>query len=161
MMYQQNWFEHMWVIRNVPVVARLFKKEFRILPDTFSLIINIVNEAMSRQNTVFREAIPIRKRVAIAIWRLATGNAYRVISKVFGVSRGTVNDVLLEFCTTLSLIAPQYIKCPVTAWETSVMIDLFQLSTNCPIPQVVGCLDATHCEITFPDIVGKADYYDR
>lgn len=92
---------------------------------------DVVNKPMSRLDTTFKEAIPIRQRVAIALWRLATGNAYRVISKVFGVSKATVSSVVIEFCTVLSLIAPNYIKFPVTARETSVMIDLFQLSTNC------------------------------
>ena len=47
------------------------------------------------------------------------------------------------------------------AATTSVMIDLFQISTGCPIPQVVGCLDCTHCQITSPDIISKADYFNR
>ena len=159
--YHQNWFENIWAIREVQIVKELFKREFRMSPETFSMIINIVDQPMSRQDTRYREAVPIHKRVAIAIWRLATGNAYRVISKVFGVSMSTVSNVVLEFCTVLSLIVSQHIKFPDTAAETSVMIDLFQITTNCPIPQIVGCLDCTHCKVICPDIVSYSDYFNR
>ena len=40
---------------------------------------------MARKNTKFRRAIKIERRVALALWRLATGSSYRNVSKVFGV----------------------------------------------------------------------------
>ena len=45
-----------------------------------------------RQNTMLREAIPLEKRVAVAIWRLSTGNSYRVVAKAFGVAIKVVID---------------------------------------------------------------------
>lgn len=159
--YQQHWFEYMWNLRNEPTVMKLFQKEFRIFPDTFAFIVNVVNGPMSRQNTVFREAVEIQKRIAIAVWRLATGNAYRVVSKVFAISEATVNDVVLQFCAVLTMIAQQFIRFPITEEETARMIDLFRISTNCGIPQVVGCLDSTHCQIISPDVQSKASYINR
>ena len=58
----------MWQLRHDASVKELFKKEFRILPDTFEFIIAIVNVPLSRQDTVFIEAIDISKRVAVALW---------------------------------------------------------------------------------------------
>ncbi|KAA8578760.1 hypothetical protein FQN60_010714 [Etheostoma spectabile] len=38
---------------------------------------------MGRMNTNYRLAVPVRKRVAIALWKLATGIEYRTISHLF------------------------------------------------------------------------------
>ena len=95
------------------------------------------------------------------MWRLATGNAYRVVAKIFGVGISTVSDLVGQFCAIHTAVAPNYIKFPSDAAETSVMIDLFQLSTGCPIPQVVGAIDCTHCRIKSPASRSKVDYFNR
>lgn len=159
--YRQHWFEDLWSVRNYPLAAEVFKKQFRVTPETFSIILNLTGPSMLRQNTALREAVPLQKRVAVAMWRLATGNAYRVISKVFGVGVSTVSILVREFITILATIAPNFIKGPTDAAETSVLIDLFQLSTGCPIPQVVGAIDCTHCPINAPATDSKVDYFDR
>ena len=66
--YHQFWFDFMWQLRHDASVKELFKKEFRILQDTFEFIIAIVNVPLSRQDTVFIEAIDISKRMAVALW---------------------------------------------------------------------------------------------
>ena len=148
-------------LRNNDIIKKIFKREFRVYPQTFEFIINVVGQIMTRQNTNFRDAILLEKRVAIALWRLATGNAYRVISKVFGVSSASVNLILLEFCSTMRAIAAIFIFFPTTVQETRVAIDLFQVFTHCEIPQVVGCLDCMQTPMFCPDIESKADYYSR
>lgn len=159
--YQQRWFENIWVIRQTAYIKILFKKEFRMFPDTFEEIILMVNRPMIRENTNLREAIPVEKRVAIALYRLATGNAYRTISKIFGVSLASVNDIILQFCTILNMISAEFINFPRTVDETQDKIDKFHVMFDCQIPQVVGCLDATHIEIVCPNIQSKADYFNR
>ena len=47
--YDQNWFRNLWAIRNNQIAAELFKKEFRVSPQTFQEIINIVTRPMMRQ----------------------------------------------------------------------------------------------------------------
>ena len=159
--HHQNWFEILWEARYNPIVENLFQKQFRMLPRTFEQVVNLVTEPLIRQDTMFREAVTIHKRVAVAVWRLATGNSYRAISKVFGINCSTVNVILLEFCTVIYVLSSQFINFPVTEDETSIMIDLFRISSDCELPQVVGCLDSTHCKIRCPDVESKADYFNR
>ena len=59
-------------------VLEPFKDDFRIYPNTFVDIVNLVEGNISKQDIKFRKAIPIEKRVAIAL--VATGN-WRRISK--------------------------------------------------------------------------------
>ncbi|KAA8577861.1 hypothetical protein FQN60_001071 [Etheostoma spectabile] len=45
---------------------------------------------MGRMNTTYLPSVSVRKRVAIALWKLATGIEYRTISHLFGVGLSTV-----------------------------------------------------------------------
>ena len=74
-MYHQNWFENHWRNLNDPTINIIFKKEFRMSSETF------IGAGMKKQDIV-----------AIALQRLATGNACHVVlSKVVGVSPTVVN----------------------------------------------------------------------
>ena len=53
---------------------QMWKEHFRVSKRTFDFICDLVRPELSRQNTRLRLAIPLEKRVAVAIWRLATGN---------------------------------------------------------------------------------------
>ncbi|KAJ7986834.1 hypothetical protein DPEC_G00332520 [Dallia pectoralis] len=39
---------------------------------------------MKRRDTSFRKCVPLKKRVAIALWKLATGTEYRTVGHLFG-----------------------------------------------------------------------------
>ena len=77
--YEQRWFEKMTARKDEPIFQELWKNEFRMLPSTFDFIVNLVEADMRKEDTYFRKAIS--KRVACALWRLSTGNSYRVVSK--------------------------------------------------------------------------------
>ena len=116
---------------------------------------------MQKQNTTFRNSIKIEKRVAVALWRLSTGNSYRTVSKVFGIAKSTVVKIVNNFCAEICNISPQFIKFPKNAVETASQIQRFKVMTECVIPQVVGAIDGSHIEIISPDCVSKVDYYSR
>ena len=153
--YHQHWFETIWRLRRHQFVSKFFKCEFRVTPDTFEFILQLVNRSMSRDNTIFRDAIGIEKRVGIALWRLSTGNSYRTIAKVFSVSPPSVNRIVLEFCTVLNMIAGDFIKFPDNELATRQQIQ----KLGCPIPQVVSIIDGTHIKIKCPDIPSKSDLF--
>lgn len=159
--YQQSWFDVIWRMRGNDIVKEIFRKEFRMYPATFDFIVNIVNTPLERQNTNLRECIPIHKRVAIALWRLATGNQYRVVAKVFGVGITSVYHILIEFCVVLTILAPYFIKLPSSTDECAEIITKFRRYTDCKLPQIVGCIDCTHIRITKPIGEGSADYVNR
>ncbi|KAJ4928607.1 hypothetical protein JOQ06_004237 [Pogonophryne albipinna] len=52
--------------------------------ETYTYLCNKLRPAMERQDTAFRVCIPLKKRVAIALWKLATGSEYRSIGHLFG-----------------------------------------------------------------------------
>ena len=149
--YEQMWFEKMIARKDEPIFQELWKNEFRMLPSTFDFTVNLVEADMTKEDTYFRKTIRIQKRVACALWRLSTENSYRVVSKVFGVGRSTVSQIVKEFCKTL----------PKTRMEVALEIQKFQDSVDCKIPQTVGAIDGPHIEINSPTGESKIDYFNR
>ena len=66
-----------------------------------------------------------------------------------------------EFCQTLALIAPRFIRFPRTSLEVGEAITKFKSDVGCKIPQAFGVVDGTHIEIMAPDVPTKADYFSR
>ncbi|XP_031557719.1 protein ANTAGONIST OF LIKE HETEROCHROMATIN PROTEIN 1-like [Actinia tenebrosa] len=141
----QFWFEELLNNRNLD---HLWREHFRVNRNTFDFICGIVGPYMSKQDTILRQAIPVEKRVAIALWRLATGNSYRTVALSFGIGRCTAMNIKDEFCSALMRRVNEFIKFPKTEDETRRCIQGFQnIST---FPQVVGALDGSHIPITAP-----------
>ena len=101
-----------------------------------------------RQNTILREAITVEKRVAVALWRLATGISYRTVGLTFGIGRCTAMNVKDEFCSALMRRANDFIKFPKAEAETRQAIQKFQDISH--FPQVVEALDGSHIPIKAP-----------
>ena len=81
----------------------LWYEHFKASRDTFEHICALVGPGLARQNTILREAISVEKRVAVALWRLATGDSYRTVRLTFGIGRCTAMNAKDEFCTALLL----------------------------------------------------------
>ena len=65
------------------------------------------------KDTRIRQAISVRKRVAVAWWTLAINADYRPIGHLFGISKGSICVILDEFCTIIAdVMLPRYIKIP-------------------------------------------------
>ena len=65
--YQQNWFECIWQNRYEDIVRELWEKEFRMSAETFQILVDKVSLRMQKQDTRYRNAIVVHKRVAIAV----------------------------------------------------------------------------------------------
>jgi len=52
---------------------------------------------LAKQDKNRRRAIPVEKRVPVALWQLATGNSYRSMGLVFGVRRYTAMNFVQHF----------------------------------------------------------------
>ena len=59
-----------------------WRSDFRMSQDTFRDIVRVVQAALEKRDIQFRRAIPIEKRVAIALWRLSTGNSFQRLFKL-------------------------------------------------------------------------------
>lgn len=141
----QFWFEQLVVNR---YQDHLWCEHFRVSRDTFEHICGLVSPELVRQNTILRQAISVEKRVAVALWRLATGNSYKTVGLTFGIGRCTAMNVKDEFCTALLRRANDFMKFPKTEAETRQSIQEFLDISR--FPRIVSALDESHIPIRAP-----------
>ena len=149
----------MWRNRHNDIYCELWQKEIGMSPSTFECIIDLVEQNMTKADTVFRKAVPVEKRVGAGLWRLSTGNSFRTISKEFGIGKSTVIKLVNEIISELVRMSPEFIKFPKTTLKTGTKIRSFYYFTGCKIPQVLRAIDGKHIEILAPFSDSKVDYF--
>ncbi|KAL8054411.1 hypothetical protein ABFX02_05G135750 [Erythranthe guttata] len=125
-----------------------FKKAFRMGKDTFDFICNELSSVVAKENTMLRDAVPVRQRVAVCLWRLATGEPLRLVSKKFGLGISTCHKLVLEVCSAIkTVLMPKYLKWP-DEEQLSRVKDKFESISG--IPNIVGSMYTTHIPIIAP-----------
>ena len=60
-------------------------ENLRMLREAFDYLCNELSPYISKRDTNYRKAIPVRERVAITLYRLADTAPYRTVANLFGV----------------------------------------------------------------------------
>jgi hypothetical protein len=135
-----------------------FKKAFRMGKDTFEMICNELTSAVAKENTMLRDAVPVRQRVAVCIWRLATGEPLRLVSRRFGLGISTCHKLVLEVCSAIkNVLMPKYLQWPD---DESIRMIKDEFGSVSGIPNVVGSMYTTHIPIIAPKI-SVAAYFNK
>ncbi|XP_078476573.1 uncharacterized protein LOC144737656 isoform X2 [Lampetra planeri] len=83
-------------------------QSFGLSRDAFAGVCSALGPALQRRDTTFRLCVPVDKRVAMALWKLANGGGggggagYKGAAQLFGVSVTTVWRCVQEFCSAVS-----------------------------------------------------------
>ncbi|KAK4770394.1 hypothetical protein SAY87_030926 [Trapa incisa] len=135
-----------------------FRKAFRMGRDTFDMICEELNSVIAKEDTTLRSAIPVRQRVAVCIWRLATGEPLRLVSKKFGLGISTCHKLVLEVCSAIkTVLMPKFLLWPDEDSLRKIKEE-FELVSS--IPGVVGSMYTTHIPIIAPKI-SVAAYFNK
>ena len=133
-------------------------KNFRMSRDTFEDLCKEVSPYLQKQDTKFRKAISIDKRVAVSLWRLSTNCEYQTIGHLFGISKSAVCDIVKEFCFVVNThLLSKYICIPKDEDLVKVVRE-FEIKWG--FPQTAGAIDGSHIPIKAP-VRYHADYYNR
>ncbi|KAG6938803.1 hypothetical protein G0U57_005265, partial [Chelydra serpentina] len=106
---------------------------------------DLLSPALKRQDTRMRAALRIQKRVAIALWKLATPDSYRSVANQFEVGKSTVGVAVMQVANA---IVELLLSKVVTLGNVQVMIDGFAAMG---FPNCGGAIDGTHIPILGPD----------
>eukprot|EP00794_Sanderia_malayensis_P017876 gene17876-19655_t len=133
-------------------------KNFRMKKATFVFICEQLRPYLQKEDSNMRKAIPVEKRLAIALWRLATGSYYNTIGHLFGISEASACRICDEVCSLVATkLLPRFIKFPEGA-ELDEVIEDFEKRWG--FPQCAAAIDGSHIPIKAP-IEYHADFYNR
>ncbi|KAG6931370.1 hypothetical protein G0U57_001905, partial [Chelydra serpentina] len=138
----QVWDESQWL------------RNFRMRKGTFLELCELLSPALKRQDTRMRAALTIQKRVAIALWKLATPDSYRSVANQFGVGKSTVGVAVMQVAHA---IVDLLLSKVVTLGDVQVIIDGFSAMG---FPNCGGVIDGTHIPILGPAHQGS-QYINR
>lgn len=146
-----------WYDTTVPTLSDAdFKANFRVTRQTFAYIVSSCS-SLVRQDTNMRRCIPLHKRVALSLYRLASSAEERTVAHLFSVSRSSVNNIYREFCDILVDVLEPQIVCVPSLNDVQDHVRQFEASTG--FPQGFGALDGCHVKVS-PPKENAQDYYN-
>ena len=118
----QNWFSVLMSRRDLDF---WWKDHFRVSRRTFMSIVEIVRPFMTTQDNNFRPATLVEKKVAAALWCLATGESYRSIGITLGMGEASAQAYSIQFCDVIYSFRNRFISLPSSAVEIQGVIAQF------------------------------------
>ncbi|XP_028995729.2 uncharacterized protein LOC114848960 [Betta splendens] len=140
-----DWWERVAMIEFQPSD---WLDKFRMSRETFFYLCDKLRPRLARQDTSFRLALPVEKRVAVALWRLASNVEYRTISSLFGVGKSTVCRCVRDMCHAIvALLSSLYLR-PPSAQDLEDSAQLFL--SHWGFPHCVAAVSTLHTAIITP-----------
>nr|XP_048718469.1 Kv channel-interacting protein 1 isoform X1 [Caretta caretta] len=116
---------------------------------TFMELCDLLSPALKRKNIKMRAALTVHKRVAIALWMLATPDSYRSVWNQFGVGKSTVGAAVMQVASAITELLLSRV---VTLGNVQVIVDGFAAMA---FPNCGGAVDGTHIPILGPEHQGS------
>lgn len=135
----------------VPLLSNTrFVKKFRLGRKAFQILVDELHDKLFKNDTKFRKAIPVPKRIAIALYYLKSNQTAQEVANTFGVGESTVNSLLHEFCDAVNdKMLQKYVVFPESLDEKKAIAEDFM--TRWQFPNTYGSLDGTHIPIISPE----------
>lgn len=148
--------------------------------ECFHFVVSLVKDEMAPKECTVREPIALEKRVAIALYCLASAAEFRVVGDVFGVSISSVHNCVMKFCDALTDHVDRFIFMPnedeakeiaerISTYEGFPQVIIFlgipviyftiQYQLNF-LFKVIGMIDGSHIPIK-PPLDGYSDFVNR
>uniref|UniRef100_A0A8C6L7L8 DDE Tnp4 domain-containing protein n=2 Tax=Nothobranchius furzeri TaxID=105023 RepID=A0A8C6L7L8_NOTFU len=134
---------------SVPVLDRFFNQEdprpdFRLSRESFVVLLNLLNQDR-------RHGWGATIETLVFLFWLASGTSYRVVSRVFGMPRSTVHDIVHRVTEDVVAILHQVIHLPKTPEEMEVVSRGFAgLARHRAFMKAAGAIDGCHIRIKAP-----------
>ncbi|RVE47950.1 hypothetical protein evm_007464 [Chilo suppressalis] len=133
--------------------SKEFQNFVRMSDSDFEYLLQKISPVISKQDTVFRESIPAKIRLAVTLRYLATGDSYRSLHYIFKISSQLISQIVPEVCQALIDVLKDTVKIPTSPEEW------FAVARRFRFPHCVGALDGKHIKIQCPPATGS-EYYN-
>lgn len=122
---------------------------------SFAKLCEDLNPYLFKKDTKFRDAIPVKKRVAIVLYFLKAGIDYSVLADLFSIGKSTVQAIVQEFLAAVAVRYKGLIKFP-TEDEKALISEGYERKWQ--YYDCFGALDGVHIPILAPQ-ENAAEYY--
>ncbi|KAK5868906.1 hypothetical protein PBY51_009881 [Eleginops maclovinus] len=123
-------------------------QHFRVSRETFSYLCTTLKPQLKRQDTNYRLCIPLQKRVALTLYKLAHACDYKTVADLFAVGVASVCRCVHEFCTAIiEVLKPQLVLTPNKS-QLQEMEDFFFHTYG--IPVCIGVLNSMYIPVIRP-----------
>lgn len=78
-----------------------FENFLRMSLTDFNYLVDKIYPLVAKQDTILRDSIPVKIRLAITLRFLATGDSYRSLHYTFKVSSQIISQIIPEVCQAL------------------------------------------------------------
>lgn len=129
----------------------------RMTRNDFDLLCSLIEPRVKKVDTVFREALTVRERLAITLRFLSTGDSYTSLQYLFRVSKQSISKIVPEVCEAIVTALTDYVKIPNCEEEWLAVAKGFQDKWN--FPHAIGAIDGKHVMLQAPMNSG-AEYYN-
>ncbi|XP_060854937.1 uncharacterized protein LOC132932573 [Metopolophium dirhodum] len=133
-------------------------ENFRMSKETFQLMCFKLNDFLKPSENAVRQPLSVEKKVAIALYKLASCAEYRVVASLFGVHKSSVHNCVYDVCIAIiTVLGPSYLKMP-SVTEAIALAESVEKVTG--MVQIFGAIDGTHIPI-LPPTNGYRDFVNR
>nr|XP_048681303.1 uncharacterized protein LOC125624539 [Caretta caretta] len=119
-------------------------QNFRMRKATFMGLCGELAPTLWRKDTRLRAALMVEKRMAVAVWKLATPDSYRSVANQFGVGKSSVGIMLMQVCRAINHIPLRRTVTPGNKHD--IVAGFAQMG----FPNCGGAIDGTHIPILAP-----------
>lgn len=116
-MWSKNWFLKKEEFSNERLLKELKENEpqdyrnyMRIDEEKFTKLLDMIKHKITKEDTVMRQAISAKVRLAITLRYLATGNSFEDLKFSAAISSQAIGKIVLETCDALNEELKNYIK---------------------------------------------------
>ncbi|CAH1999221.1 unnamed protein product [Acanthoscelides obtectus] len=121
-----------------------FDNFVRMSCSDFEYLLQKISPMIAKNDTDWRDAIPVKVRLAVTLRYLATGDSYRSLHYLFKISSQVISLIVPEVCLALNDVLKDLVKMPKTANEW------LSKSQGFNFPHCIGALDGKHLMILPP-----------
>ena len=125
-----------------------WKQNFKVTKSTFDFICNRLDPYLKPNKNLIRPSTGTQKKVAIALYKLASCAEYRVVANQFGTHKSVIQQYLYRFSeAVIAEFTKDYLSFPCNS-EVDELTHGFKVL--CGIPNIIGAIDGTHMPVLPP-----------
>jgi hypothetical protein len=134
---------------------RRWVTNFRFTKDAMFQMTTLLALHCQKKDTKYQKAIPMRVRVAYAIYKLVHGASLLICLELFAMGKSTVSAILRDVVHAVTTEFRSEISFPRGPWFNTIMSEFHDF---CGLLRVAGAIDGTHIHICKP-FLGLEDYF--